>query len=180
MSNEMFQAMQLQISKIQLWITAIAIFIGPAIGVILTFWIQKRNERHQEKHRLFVTLMGNRKSYQIPEEIVRAMNTIDIVYASNSEVLRLWHRYYSLLSHGPSEERNHTWIELLAAMARDLGYKKIKETDLDKFYVPQGHVDQLEFQKDLQSELLRVLKNTAKIITAPSAQSDLSENGTDK
>lgn len=180
MTNEAMQIMQMQIAKMQLYITAIAIFIGPTVGVVLTFWIQKRKERNQEKHRLFVALMGNRKSYQIPEEIVKALNTIDIIFSDNNDVLRLWHHYYSLLSHAPSEERNHTWIELLAAMARALGYKKIKETDLDKFYVPQGHVDQLEFQKDVQNELLRVLKNTAIIKTVPSGNENVNQPESEK
>jgi hypothetical protein len=40
----------------------------------------------------------------------------------------------------------------------------LKQTDIDNFYLPQGYVDQLEFQGKFQKELLRVLENTASLI----------------
>ena len=41
---------------------------------------------------------------------------------------------------------------------------KLHQTDLDKFYTPQGHADQFELQYNLQHELLRVLKNTSAFV----------------
>jgi hypothetical protein len=65
-----------------------------------------------------------------------------------------------LLAQNPSEERVHTWLELLSAMAEVLGMSKLSATELDKFYIPQGHVDNLEFQQKIGQEWLRVLENT--------------------
>jgi hypothetical protein len=79
-------------------------------------------------------------------------------------VVDLWHKYYALLSQPPGEERNHTWLELLTEMAADLRYSNLKQTDLDKFYIPQGHVDQLDFQREVQVEWLRVLRNTERFV----------------
>jgi len=104
--------------------------------------------------------MGQRKGLIISQEVAQALNTIDVVFSGNSNVIALWHKYYALLSQPPGEERNHTWIELLEEMAADLQYSNLKQTDLDKFYIPQGHVDQLDFEREVQTELLRVLKNT--------------------
>jgi hypothetical protein len=40
----------------------------------------------------------------------------------------------------------------------------VRQTDLDKFYIPQGHIDQFELSANIQKEFLRVLKNTAEIV----------------
>ena len=87
------------------------------------------------------------------------MATWVIVFADNPNVVSLWHKYYALLSRPPSEERVHTWLELLIEMALVLDYK-LKQTDLDKFFMPQVHADQIEHQTKVQKELLRILENT--------------------
>ena len=164
MTPEQLSLAQLTLAQWQLWVTGLAIFLGPLAGVIFTFWFQNRKDRNAEKHRLFLTLMGNRKAWVISQEMAQALNTIDVVFSDNITVVSLWHKYYALLSQPPGEERNHTWLELLTAMASDLRYSNLKQTDLDKFYTPQGHVDQLDFQREVQAEWLRVLKNTERFV----------------
>jgi hypothetical protein len=164
MTPDQIALAQLEIAKLQSWITAIAIFLGPLAGVLFTIWFQSRKDKAAEKHRLFLSLMGERKGLVISLQMAQALNTIDVVFSDNTTVVALWHKYYALLSHPPGEERNHTWIELLAAMAADLRYPNLKQTDLDKFYIPQGHADQLDFQREVQSEWLRVLKNTERFV----------------
>jgi hypothetical protein len=167
MSPDQIALAQLEVAKLQAWITALAIFLGPLTGVIFTYWFQSRKDKSAEKHRLFVTLMGERKHLAFSQDMVKALNTIDVVFSNNPVVVDLWHRYYALLSQAPGQERDHTWLELLTAMATDLGYPRLRQTDLDKFYVPQGHADQLEFQRQIQGELLRVLKATQSIAVVP-------------
>ena len=65
-----------------------------------------------------------------------------------------------LLSQPPGEERGHTWLALLQAMSIDLNYSKLTQIDLDKFYTPQGHVDDAEFQRKLGQEMLRVFESS--------------------
>lgn len=164
MTPDQIAIANLEIAKLQLWVTGLAIFLGPLAGVIFTFWFQSRKDRSAEKHRLFLTLMGNRKAWVISQQMAEALNTIDVVFSDNLTVVGLWHKYYALLSQPPGEERNHTWIELLTAMAADLRYSNLKQTDLDKFYTPQSHADQLDFQREVQTEWLRVLKNTERFL----------------
>lgn len=164
MTPEQISIAQLNLAQWQLWVTSLAIFLGPLAGVIFTFWFQSRKDLAAEKHKLFLTLMGDRKALVISQQMAQALNTIDVVFSDNTIVMSLWHKYYALLSQPPGEERNHTWIELLTAMAADLRYSNLKQTDLDKFYIPQGHVDQLDFQRDVQAEWLRVLKNTERFV----------------
>ena len=160
MTPEQIALANLDVAKLQLWVTALAIFLGPLVGVAFTFWFQSRKDRAAEKHKLFLTLMGDRKGLLISQGMAQALNTIDVVFSDNMIVVDLWHKYYALLSQPPGEERNHTWLELLTEMAADLRYSNLKQTDLDKFYIPQGHVDQLDFQGEVQAEWLRVLRNT--------------------
>lgn len=164
MSPDEIALTNLAIAKLQLWVTALAIFLGPLAGVMFTFWFQNRKDKSSEKHKLFVMLMGERKGLSISREMAKALNTIDIVFSDNSAVVSLWHKYYSLLAQQPGEERNHTWLELLAAMAADLNYSNLKQTDLDKFYIPQGHVDDAEFQRKVAHQWSRVLENTERFV----------------
>ena len=158
---------QLFIANLQVWVTGLAIFLGPLAGVIFTLWFQKRKEKRDAKQNLFIELMAERKSIKITPNTARVLNTIDVVFGDNEQVKSLWHKYYSLLSVPPSQERDHTWLELLTAMSKDLHYPKLSQIDLDKFYVPQGHVDDLEFQQRVSENWLRVLENTEKFLIEP-------------
>ena len=158
----------LRVQEFQAWLTGLAIFLGPLAGVLFTLWFQARKERRDAKLHLFLALMSERKSILVvSKEVAKALNQIDVVYAGNPNVKGLWHKYYGLLSQQPGEERVHTWLELLAAMAEDLHYKGLSQVDLDKFYIPQGHVDDEEHQRKIGKELLRVLEASERLATVP-------------
>ena len=142
----------------------IAVVLGPVVAVAITLFYQRFKEKRDIKHRAFLLLMAHRKSIPPNYSMVEALNTLDVVFSTNRAIVDLWHKYYMLLAQRPSQERDHTWLELLSAIARDLRYPTVKQTDLDKFYVPQGFVDQYELQTRIQTEFLRVLKNTAALV----------------
>src|SRR5690554_2824092 len=154
---------QLHINNLQLWVTSIAIFLGPLFGVIFTFWFQSRQEKKKQKYNLLLTLLGERKTLIISPQKAAALNTIDMIFHDNQAVVASWHKYYSELLVQPSQQREHAWLNLLSSMAEEVGYKSLKQTDLDKFYIPQGHVDSLDLQNETQKELLRVLKNSQSV-----------------
>lgn len=149
---------------IQFVINMLVIILGPAIAVIITLAYQKYKAKKDIKHRAFLVLMAHRKSIPPTRAMVEVLNTLDVVFANNRTIVDLWHKYYILLGQAPSEERVHTWLELLGAIAADLNYPTVKQTDLDKFYIPQGHVDQIELQLKIQNEMLRVLENTSSLV----------------
>jgi len=78
----------------------------------------------------------------------------------------LWHKYYDLLCHDPVNWQlaEPKYLDLLAEMARILGYNKLAQTDISKFYSPRAHGDQAQLSQETQSELLRVLKNTERLV----------------
>jgi len=142
----------------------LAIFLGPVTAVCITLWAQSRKDKKAAKRHLFLTLMSERKALIISRQVAASLNTIDVVFADNRQVVDLWHKYYTLLALPFGQEKEHTWLELLAAMASDLQYSNLKQTDLDKFYTPQGHADELEYQREASAEWLRVLKNTQRFL----------------
>lgn len=149
----------------------LAILVSPAIAVGITLWYQNRKERRERKDRLFQTLMVHRKAFPPAHDWVNGLNLIDVVFSDSPKVVALWHQYYSLLGSAKTDneyrDRDHKYIELLSAMARDLGYQSLQQTDIDKFYSPQAHQNQIAASNEIQTELLRVLKSTQNIAIVP-------------
>lgn len=150
----------LHAQEIQAWLTGIAIVLGPLAGVVFTLWFQSRKEKRDAKLNLFMALMAERKSPLVSQQVAQALNKIDVVFADARDVKARWHEYYALLHQPPGELRTHKWLELLSTMAAELGYRDLAQVDLDKFYVPQGHVDDAEFQRKVGQQWARVLENT--------------------
>jgi hypothetical protein len=148
-----------------------AIIVGPVVAVGITLWWQRRKEKRDAKQRLFLTLMAHRRSFPPAIEWVNALNVIDVVFAEHPQAVQLWHEYYAGLVNPPAnqnfQQREHTYLLMLSAMARSLGYRRLEQTDIDKFYTPQVHGDQMALNYQCQTEWLRVLKNTARIEVTP-------------
>jgi hypothetical protein len=60
-------------------------------------------------------------------------------------------------------------------MARILGFSKLQQTDIDKYYIPQAHIDQAQINAECQAEWLRVLRNTDRlsVVAKPIPQTDI-------
>lgn len=147
--------------KVQIALTIAAIFLGPVTAVCITLWWQNRRDKKAARRDLFLTLMGERRALEISYQVAKALNVIDVAFAGCTPVVQAWHKYYAVLNQRapPAQERVHAWLELLSAMASELRYP-IQQTDLDKFYLPQGHAEDIEFQREVGQEWLRVLKST--------------------
>jgi hypothetical protein len=140
----------------------IALFLSPIIPVLITLWWQRRKEKRDAKRNLFITLMAHRRAYPPTIEWVNALNLIDVVFADHTSVVNLWHNYYEELKHAaePSHAQTlqHAHLQMLSEMARVLGYKRLQQTDIDKYYSPVAHGNQLELNYKTQQEFLRVLE----------------------
>lgn len=152
----------------------IAVFLSPIIPVIITLWWQRRKEKRDAKRNLFITLMAHRRAFPPTIEWVNSLNLIDVIFAGHTSVVDLWHRYYDELHQtdmtSRQQAREHTYLQLLSEMARVLGYKRLQQTDIDKYYSPQAHGNQLELNYKTQKEFLRVLEASAKFETSPKLQ----------
>jgi hypothetical protein len=145
-----------------------AILFGPIIAVGITLWWQNRKEKRDAKIRLFTTLMAQRKTTPPTYDWVQALNLIDVVFAKDRRVVELWHELYQLFQNPQrTQTQDHKYIELLSEMASVLGYRRLQQTDIDKFYYPQSYIEALLAQNEAQAEWLRVLKNTEHFLAQP-------------
>ena len=115
--------------------------------------------------------MAHRRSIPVTIEWVQSLNLIDAVFQDCGSVVRKWRELYDLMNH-PQDQINwnqvgHVRIELLSEMALALGYKRLNQIDIDRFYMPQVLVDQATMQGEIQTEFLRVLKATQSLHGTP-------------
>jgi hypothetical protein len=92
--------------------------------------------------------MSERGEVAVSHELAKSLNTIDVVFSDNASVIEQWHKYYPSLTKSHEHEKNHLWLDLLKAMAVALSYLKLIQTDLDKYYISQGCVDDADSHRN--------------------------------
>ena len=161
--------------KIQLIIGIGQILAVAVIPIIIWFGgikYQNRKAKRDAQLQLFLTLMANRKANPITREWVDALNTIDVVFQENHKVRHAWREYLdSLNAQSPHFQNNNAFLldllsdnafllDLLSEMALALGYKNLKQTEIDRFYSPTYFGSQMSRQEILFQENLRVLMHS--------------------
>jgi hypothetical protein len=154
--------------NVDLWqiIIGIGQIIAVAIIPLITWWLgvkyQDRKTKKEAQLRLFLTLMADRKSTPITKEWVDALNTIDVVFQDNKKVRQAWREYLdSLNEKSPHFDRSNSFrLDLLSEMAMALGYKNLKQTEIDRFYSPKYFGSQMSRHEILFKENLRVLSHS--------------------
>jgi hypothetical protein len=142
-------------------ITAIALIVGPVAAVLITLWHQKTSRRHEAKERLFMVLMAHRKANPPTVDWANSLNLIDVVFEDSPSVVEKWHETYNILTQQPWNQERwvHSYIELLSEMAVALGYNRLRQTDIDRFYAPQALGTQAALALELQTEVLTRAKS---------------------
>lgn len=142
------------------FVNIIAMITGPVMAVLITLWHQQRSEERNHKYTLFRTLMKRRRG--LNQDWVDALNLIDVVFYDNQEIVNSWHLYHEMLyrQERDHEEENRKYLDLLHSIALSLGYKKVKQTDIDRFYEPIGLEEQKMLNEALQKEQLTYLQNS--------------------
>ena len=125
-------------------LTVLALIAGPTVAVIITLWHQRRTQKYDAKQRLFLVLMAHRKSNPPTYDWANSLNVIDVVFADSRHVVDKWHEVYDLMSQQQVNwtQWNHAYIELLSEMATALGYQRLRQTDIDRYYTPTAHGSQ--------------------------------------
>ena len=140
----------------------LAVALIPIIVWVLGIKYQDRKAKKDAQLRLFLALMADRKSNPITKEWVDALNTIDVVFQDNNKVRHAWREYLdSLNDKSPHFESSNSFrLDLLSEMAMALGYKNLKQTEIDRFYSPKYFGSQMSRQEILFQENLRVLMHS--------------------
>lgn len=140
----------------------VAVALIPLIVWLLGIKYQDRKAKNDAKLQLFLTLMRDRKSNPITKDWVDALNTIDVVFQDDAKVRHAWREYLDSLYEKSAhfESSNSFQLDLLSEMAKSLGYKNLRQTEIDRFYSPKYFGSQMSRQEILFQENLRVLMNS--------------------
>ena len=108
---------------------------------------------------MFFTLIKNRKSFYATKDKVDSLNLIDVVFQDDKKVRRSWKDYLEALNpNSPNFNSSNSYLlDLLSEMAISLGYKELKQTEIDRFYEPQVYIDDHISKHRLDLELYRLL-----------------------
>lgn len=153
------------------FLTLVAILVGPLIAVGITLWHDKRKRKRDAKLWVFHTLLANRRSSPPAAEWVSALNQIDVIFYDDPKVLDAWHAYYDELDHQPDQlnlqRMQHRHLDLLHEMAACLGYPRIRQTELDRVYIPVQFGRASSMDAAIQYEWYRVLAHTSSLLVVP-------------
>jgi hypothetical protein len=140
----------------------ISITLIPFILWYVGIKFQDRQAKNKAKEDLFLALMAKRKSNPISIEWADSLNKIDVVFQDNSKVRTAWRAYHDSL-HPQSqhfENSNSFLLDLMSEIAKDLGYKDLKQTDIDRFYNPAYFGNQSKNQQYLFDEMMRIYERS--------------------
>ena len=132
----------------------IAVAIIPIIVWVLGIKYQDRRTKKDAQLNLFLTLMANRKSNPITKEWIDALNTIDVVFQDNIKVRHAWREYLDSLN---NKSPNSFLLDLLSEMSMAVGYGNLKQTEIDRFYLPVYFTNQLKANEDLTQSFQKTL-----------------------
>lgn len=162
----------------------IALVLNPVVAIIISLWYQRRKEKRQQKFNSFFALVSHRDTTFLSPTFVSQLNTIDIVFHDCPKILAAWKKYYERLNslNHPQDvtSLHHLKLDLLHDIATHLGYKEWRQTDIDKYYLPNAIADQQNLNMEVQKELLSYLKNGNAVYEALLMQYQQSEENNSK
>lgn len=143
-------------------ISIVAIFLGPVFAVMVGQYLQNRKKKYDAKINLFFTIMSYRYN-PVHQDFVRALNLIDVIFQDNHKILDCWHKYHENL-HKTNEINlpmtvQRSFLDLVQAMSNSLGYKGLKQTDIDKTYSPKIYGQKELLDQGLRDNLDAFLKS---------------------
>jgi hypothetical protein len=158
------------------WVIIAATLLGPVLAVQAQKAIERIRDRRDRKSWVFHALMATRAD-RLSAEHVQALNMVDLVFyghrvlgfprrrKSEQAVLDAWHEYLDHLATQADERSMELWkvrgdelfVNLLYAMAVDVGYKFDRVQLKKGAYSPVAHGD-LELEQNVLRRLaIRVL-----------------------
>lgn len=125
-------------------ITAYYIKSSPVKAVKVGRLLDDEQNKYNIKRELFLTLFSLRGS-PTHYTFVNNLNMIDVVFEDTPTVLTAWEKLFTALN-TPNSNQNIDLlrIELLSEMAQSLGYDGLRQTTIQKNYLPQAHINQID------------------------------------
>lgn len=143
-TKDYFEIIYWIISLLILGFTVYWIAISPIKAVETGRKLDNEQNKYNSKKDLFLKLFSLRGN-PTHHSFVNGLNQIDIVFEDSPEVLTAWGKLYDSLNNNNQNNAVQTWdllrIELLSEMAQHLGYQKLKQTTIQRNYIPRAHFD---------------------------------------
>lgn len=147
------------------WAVVFATLLGPVLAVQAQKWVERATDNKRRRFAIFNTLMVTRGT-RLDFEHVRALNSIDIEFRNDPEVIEAWRLYVVHLNfqyHENNEAQSLQWqmrgndlfIELLVKISKAVDVKVERERLLGAYH-PKGH-----YQREMSQ--LEVLKHAAAV-----------------
>jgi hypothetical protein len=156
--------------------TALATYLAPQMAARLAESLRSAAARTDLKRWVLMTLMQQRATPFTPEA-VQAFNSIDAVFADAHSVRDKWAVYFKSMDASqqvPDHMKRQQLIDLLAAMAADLGLTGIRYDDLTRSYSPTYVMRRINIEgmsQELQERELQRIFSQASANTTPQVSS---------
>lgn len=142
----------------------LAVIFSPIIAVLVTKYIQDRENKRKDKMEIFKVLMTGRIYPGWDIASVHALNIIEIVFSEDKNVISQWKNYYNATCTDNYQNIKIQQTKLLEEIGKTLGYKeKISWETIEKPYIPKWLDERMTKEKKyidgqvLQVELLNKL-----------------------
>lgn len=166
------------------WIVVFATLLGPILAVQAQKWIEGVREQKDRKVRVFTQLMATRAARLTPDH-VQALNMIDLVFyggfffgihhrnRKEQAILDAWKEYHDNLGEGANlieaqqqahyAKREELFLNLLYAMAQDVGYTFDRVQLKRGAYTPVAHEEIEADQRLLRKALIQTMSGESPI-----------------
>ncbi|WP_407050984.1 DUF6680 family protein [Methyloraptor flagellatus] len=144
-----------------LLVTIFAVYFGPIRAVQVAKENEKRDRLIGQRADLFAVLMKTR-AFRLGQEHVNALNLVLVYFRDCANVLVAYRAYISMFNAERinfTQERDDKFIELLAAMASELGYNAEKRDIEQLGYSPQVWFDDENNTRRLRNLFIELLEN---------------------
>ncbi len=157
----------------------VALLLVPIIAVIVGQKLQERAKKREDKMQIFKTLMTSR-GLGWSQDMVWALNILEVVFADDGAVIRQWRIYYDKLCiENPSDIDVKKIItereKLIEQIANSLGYKdKITWETIQNPYIPKGLLEAMSKTQEFQTSQQNLM-NMFQQMMAPANQENAEE-----
>lgn len=128
-------------NALEIFLPVLIPIVAAVAGAFMGSVWQKLNEKRKDKKQILSIIMMYRGLTAREDDFIKAINVIDIYFSGNKEVIDLLRKYLSHLTRPLYETGEHSRIllDLILAMAKDLGYTNLKATDIMDHYFPEKY-----------------------------------------
>ena len=123
-------------------VTTAALIVGPRSAARLAMEMQKEDARRRERYDLLAAIVGTRFD-NFSMDRFRALAMIELVFADDEIILKLWREWHEAVSSGALEtdqelaRRARRYADLIVAIARATGYTQLTRNEMERSYYPE-------------------------------------------